>query len=62
MATTKSQVGWARTQIRIPPDLHQQAHELAQQEGRSFNAQLLAFIREGIRSRTIGGAQNAQTV
>ncbi len=60
MAVISSQDGWARTQIRIPPDLHQKAHELAKEEGRSFNSQLVVFIREGIKLRAAGSTSNAQ--
>lgn len=52
MAANHTQKDWARSGIRIPRDLHQQVHEAALQEGRTFNSQLLTFIREGVQART----------
>lgn len=62
MAANHTQKDWARSGIRIPRDLHQQVHDAALQEGRTFNSQLLTFIREGVQSRakpaTLGGVQH----
>lgn len=52
MATNQTQAEWQRTALRLPRDLHKQVHEAASAEGRSFNGQLVMFIRECIKSRT----------
>ncbi|QOF76080.1 Arc family DNA-binding protein [Variovorax sp. 38R] len=51
MATLNRQDDWARTAIRLPKDVHQQVHEVAQREDRSFNGLLVALIRDGLRLR-----------
>jgi hypothetical protein len=66
MAANHNQKDWARSGIRIPKDLHQQVHEAAKNEGRTFNSQLLTFIREGVQSRakpaTLGVIQHNEGV
>lgn len=55
MAANHTQKDWARSGIRIPRDLHQLVHEAALNEGRTFNSQLLTFIREGVQARAKPG-------
>ena len=56
MAINQKQTDWARTALRLPKELHQQVHEAAKAEDRSFNSQIVALLREGIRARTQGAA------
>lgn len=51
MAINQTQVDWQKTALRLPRDLHKQVHEAAAAEGRTFNGQLVIFIRECIKSR-----------
>ncbi len=51
MAINQTQVDWQKTALRLPRDLHTQVHEAAAAEGRTFNGQLVMFIRECIKSR-----------
>lgn len=51
MAANHTQKDWMRMGVRIPQDLHEQVHQTARAEGRSYNAQLLTFVREGIQTR-----------
>jgi hypothetical protein len=50
MAANHTRKDWARSSIRIPRDLHQQVHEAALNEGRTFNSQIPTFIREGVQT------------
>ena len=52
MAINQTQADWQKTALRLPRDLHKQVHEAAAAEGRTFNGQLVIFIRECIQSRT----------
>ena len=52
MNTNQTQANWQKTALRLPRDLHQQVHEVAKAEDRTFNGQIVALIREGIQSRT----------
>ena len=52
MTSTHTQAGWAKTAVRLPRELHQQVHAAAKAEGRSFNGQLVALIRESVQART----------
>lgn len=38
---------------RYPADIHQRVKELAKQEGRSFNAQLLVLVKESLNRARI---------
>lgn len=51
MAINQTQADWQKTALRLPRDLHKQVHEAAAAEGRTFNGQLVIFIRECIQSR-----------
>ena len=51
MTTAQKQDDWAKTAIRLPRDVHTQVHEVARREDRSFNGQLVALIRDGLRAR-----------
>lgn len=58
---TSTQEDWTRTALRLPKDLHREVHEAARAEDRTFNGQLLAFVREGLNSRAAAKqAQGAQ--
>lgn len=59
MATNQTQADWQKTALRLPRDLHRQAHEVAAAEDRTFNAQLIVFIREGIQTRAQQQQQGA---
>lgn len=59
MATNQSQIDWQKTALRLPRDLHQQVHATALAEDRSFNAQIVAMLREGVASREAKEASHA---
>lgn len=52
MATNQSQNDWQKTALRLPREVHQEVHEVAKAEDRSFNGQMVALIREGLQART----------
>ncbi|MBX7228411.1 MAG: hypothetical protein K1X48_02245 [Burkholderiaceae bacterium] len=51
MNTTK-QADYVRTALRLPPELHKAVHELATQEERTFNGQIVACLRQLVASRS----------
>lgn len=51
MATSQTQADWQKTALRLPRDVHQQVHEFARGDDRSFNSQIVAFLRECIKAR-----------
>lgn len=59
MATNKAQADWQKTALRLPRDLHQQVHEVAQTEDRTFNGQIVAFLRECIKAHHEKGGKHA---
>ena len=42
-----------RYSLRLPPDLHQALVELARDEDRSLNQQILYLLRQGVRRATL---------
>lgn len=60
MATNQRQADWQKTALRLPRDLHQQVHEAAKSNDRTFNGQIVAFLKECVRA-TEQGAQHANT-
>ncbi|PTT42365.1 hypothetical protein DBR23_03670 [Acidovorax sp. HMWF018] len=58
MATNQTQAEWQKTALRLPRDLHQQVHEAAKSNDRSFNGQIVAFLKECVR----GAAQDVSKV
>lgn len=61
MARNQSQDNWKRTALRLPEDLHKQVHEMALADDRTFNGQIVAFLRECIKSRQQEKAHATQT-
>ncbi|MDR0225682.1 MAG: Arc family DNA-binding protein [Burkholderiaceae bacterium] len=59
MATNQSQIDWQKTALRLPRGLHQQVHATALAEGRSFNSQIVAMLREGVATREAKEAGHA---
>jgi hypothetical protein len=51
MATNQTQADWAKTALRLPRDLHQQVHEAARAEDRTFNSQIVALLKAALASR-----------
>lgn len=51
MATNQTQAEWAKTALRLPRELHQQVHEAAKAEDRTFNGQIVALLKVAIASR-----------
>lgn len=51
MATTATQADWQKTGLRLPRELHQKVHEAAREDDRTFNSQIVAFLKECIESR-----------
>jgi hypothetical protein len=41
------------TIARLPADLHQRIKQLAEQEGRSFNAQLIVLLKDALNRARI---------
>lgn len=60
MATNQKQLDWHRTALRLPPDLHRQVREAAHACDRSFNGQIVAFLRESVAQRQEREAAHAQ--
>lgn len=52
MATNQTQADWQKTALRLPRELHRQVHEVAIANDRTFNGQIIAFLKEGVRSAT----------
>lgn len=46
MATKQTQADWVKTALRLPPDLHRDVHEEAERQDRTFNAQVVATLRQ----------------
>ncbi|MBD9534636.1 Arc family DNA-binding protein [Stenotrophomonas sp. STM01] len=40
----KSQIDFVKTALRLPPELHAQLHASAKEEGRTYNAEILARL------------------
>lgn len=59
MATNQTQADWQKTGLRLPRDLHQQVHKAAREDDRTFNGQIVAFLRECIEARQSQVAQHA---
>lgn len=57
MASKQTQEDWIKTALRLPRDLHKQVHDAAAAEDRTFNSQLVTFVREGVSSRAQPAAQ-----
>jgi hypothetical protein len=51
MGINQTQADWQRTGLRLPRDLHQQVHEAAKEDDRTFNSQIVAFLRESVEAR-----------
>ncbi|WP_043007319.1 Arc family DNA-binding protein [Comamonas testosteroni] len=51
MGINQTQADWQRTGLRLPRDLHQQVHEAAKEDDRTFNSQIVAFLRECVEAR-----------
>lgn len=58
MARTSSQADWVRTALRLPAELHKSMHAVAGSEDRTFNAQIVAMLREGVAARLEKEAQH----
>lgn len=50
MPFTATQADWKKTALRLPQDIHRQLHETARNTGRTFNSQILTFVREGLQA------------
>ena len=51
MATSIDQSDFIKTALRLPPSLHAAVHAAAKRSGRSFNAELLDLIDQGLSSK-----------
>ncbi len=51
MATSIDQSDFVKTALRLPPSLHAAVHAAAKRSGRSFNAELLDLIDQGLSSK-----------
>jgi hypothetical protein len=40
------QADFVKTALRMPPELHKAIHELAKQQDRTYNGQMLAMLKE----------------
>lgn len=52
VATNQTQADWQKTALRLPRDLHQQVHAAAKANDRTFNGQIVAFLKDCVRSGT----------
>lgn len=59
MAINQTQADWQKTGLRLPRDLHQQVHEAAKEDDRTFNSQIVAFLRECVETRQARRTSNA---
>ncbi len=62
MATNQTQADWQKTALRLPRDLHQQIHEAARANDRTFNGQIVAFLKERVRSASQGAEHDQAAV
>lgn len=53
MATNQTQADWQKTALRLPRDLHQQVHQAARANDRTFNGQIVAFLKECTRNSAL---------
>ena len=60
MTTKQTQADWQKTGLRLPRDLHQQVHQVAREDDRTFNSQIVAFLRECVEARQARRVANAQ--
>ncbi|WP_039051100.1 Arc family DNA-binding protein [Comamonas thiooxydans] len=58
MATNQTQADWQKTALRMPRELHQQVHEAAKADDRTFNSQIVAFLKECIAARQVKEAKH----
>ena len=58
MAINQTQADWKKTGLRLPQELHQQIHQAAREDDRTFNSQIVAFLRECISARQHKEAQH----
>lgn len=58
MATNQTQADWQKTGLRLPRELHQQVHEAAREDDRTFNSQIVAFLKDCIEARQIRRPMN----
>lgn len=58
MAITATQADWQKTALRLPRDLHQQIHEAARKDDRTYNGQIVAFLKECITARQLKEAEH----
>lgn len=42
----------AKLTLRLPDDIHRRVQELAEQDDRSLNSELIALLREAINARS----------
>ncbi len=59
MAINQTQADWQKTGLRLPRDLHRQVHEAAKEDDRTFNSQIVAFLRECVETRQARRTSNA---
>lgn len=62
MAINQTQADWQKTALRLPRDLHQQVHEAARANDRTFNGQIVAFLKECVRSTAQGAEHDKAAV
>ncbi len=60
MAINQTQADWVKTALRLPRDLHQQVHDEAKRQDRTFNGQIVAALRQAVKQPS--GAKYAQTI
>lgn len=48
----QKQADYIRTQVRMPPDLHEAASQYAKENGMSLNAVINMFVESGINSKS----------
>ena len=58
----KSQEGWVKTGLRLPPDIHTQLHKAAAISHRTFNGEVLHRIESSFLEAQKGNAPAAETV
>jgi hypothetical protein len=58
----KEQVGYVKTGLRVPPELHKRLHEAAHSSHRTFNGEILFRLEESFSEVEKGNAPAAETV
>ncbi|WP_171065218.1 toxin-antitoxin system HicB family antitoxin [Acinetobacter sp. NIPH 298] len=58
----QKQADYIRTQVRMPPDLHEAASQYAKENGMSLNAVINLFVESGLNPKSNNPIQDITTL